>query len=125
MEAAPSFKALYSEEVYSFSSPVTIVIEVPWADINDSQRQLLSKILLAVKQSLESVRVLSLQKFDLSSYQEKPSKIIAFITPPKGFGLYEVVKTGDTSVIFSDSLETLITDDSAKRKLWAALKEMF
>ena len=125
MDQTSAFKTIYREEVYSISSPVTVIIGVPWADINDEQRQLLSKILLAVKQSLDSVRILSLSSFDLSSYHEKPSKAIAFITPPKGLGLYEVVQTNEAAVIFSDSLNALLVDDAAKRKLWAALKEMF
>ncbi len=125
MEQTSPFRTVYGEEVYSIPSPVTVIIGVPWTEVTEDQRQLLSKILLAVRQSLDSVRILSLSTFDLSSYHEKPSKAIAFITPPKGLGLYEVVQTNDTAVIFSGSLKELITDDAAKRKLWAALKEMF
>ncbi len=125
MEQTSSFKTIYGEEVYSIPLPVTVIIGIPWSDIKEDQRQLLSKILLAIKQSLESVRILVIPQFDLSSYKEKPSRILAFVAPPKGLASYEVVQTGDTSVIFSEALDALITDDASKRKLWAALKLMF
>ncbi|CAN5316403.1 hypothetical protein BH09BAC3_BH09BAC3_11550 [soil metagenome] len=120
-----TFKTIFSEEVYQIPSHVAVVIGIPWNEIKEDQRLLLSKILQAVKLSIDSVRMLHLTQFDLSSFEEKPSTILAFVTPPKGLASYEVVKTGQTSVIFSDPLESLITDDAAKRKLWGALKGLF
>ena len=120
-----AFKTIFGVEVYQIASPVAVVIAVPWNDIKEDQRQLLSKILQAVRLSIDSVRILHLTQFDLSSFEEKPSRILAFVAPPKGLASYEVVHTGETSVIFSDTLESLISDDGAKRKLWGALKGLF
>ncbi len=125
MEQPSFFKSIYGEEVYSITAAVTVIIGVPWIEVKEDQRQLLSKILVAIGQSIESVRLLHLAQFDLSAYHEKPSRIIAFVNAPKGLSSYEIVQTGETSVIFSDSLEILISDDASKRKLWNTLKTLF
>jgi len=125
MEPDSFFKIIFEEEVYLIAPPVAVIIDIPWSDVKEDQRVLLSRILQAIKLSTEGVRILHLTQFDLSSFEEKPSRVLAFISPPKGLASYEIIKTGSTSVIFSDPLEKLITDDSGKRKLWAALKGLF
>ncbi|NOT76558.1 MAG: hypothetical protein HOP08_16640 [Cyclobacteriaceae bacterium] len=125
MEQSNPFKSVYGEEVYSIPTPVTVIIGISWNDIKEEQRVLLSKILQAVRLSLESVRIVEMTPFDLSAMIEKPSKVLAFLAPPKGLASYEVVQTGDTSIIFSDPLDILMTDDAAKRKLWNTLKSLF
>jgi hypothetical protein len=125
VEQPSFFKSIYGEEVYSIAPAVTVIIGVPWIEVKEDQRQLLSKILVAIGQSIESVRILHSAQFDLSAYHEKPSRIIAFVAAPKGLATYEVVQTGQTSVIFSDPLESLISDDGSKRQLWNTLKTLF
>ena len=125
MEPDSFFKIIFEEEVYLIAPPVAVIIDIPWSDVKEDQRVLLSRILQAIKLSTEGVRILHLTQFDLSSFEEKPSRVLAFISPPKGLVSYEIIKTGSTSMIFSDPLEKLITDDSGKRKLWAALKGLF
>ncbi len=119
------FKNTYTEEVYSIAAPVTVIIGVPWSHLKEDQLQLLSKILIAIGKSLEGVKVLEQESFDISSWVEKPSRIIAFIAPPKGLSSYEAVPAGESTVVFSDPLSTLINDDAAKRKLWGTLKAVF
>jgi len=125
MEPDSFFKIIFEEEVYLIAPPVAVIIDIAWSDVKKDQRVLLSRILQAIKLSTEGVRILHLTQFDLSSFEEKPSRVLAFISPPKGLVSYEIIKTGSTSMIFSDPLEKLITDDSGKRKLWAALKGLF
>ena len=125
MSVSTDFATIYAEEVYSIASPVTIVISVPWSQITEDHRQLLQKILQAVRHSLDSVRIIHQNKFDASAWNEKPSKVVAFIEPPKGLTAYEVIQTGETDVVFSDPLAQLISDDTSKRKLWGALKSLF
>ncbi len=125
MEEVSIFKTIYSEEVYSIPSPVTVVFGVPWKDVKEDDKQLLSKILQAVRLSLDAVRFIHQPHLDLSAWTEKPRRMIAFVPPPKGLSAYEVIQTGETSVIFSDPLEILNTDDAAKRKLWNTLKTLF
>lgn len=119
------FKTIYQEEVYSVPVPVTVVLSKPWQDMGPDQRQLLAKILQAIRLSPEAVRIIQQASFDLSGFEEKPKRMIAFIAPPKGLSLYEVITTGQTSVVFSDDLEFLNRDDAAKRKLWNTLKAFF
>ncbi len=119
------FKIVYPEAIYSVLPPVTIVIGIPWSEIKEDQRQLLSKILQAVRLTLESVKIICQPSFDLSLFSEKPQRMIAFIAPPKGLALYEVIAAGEASVVFSDALATLNTDEAAKRKFWNTLKGLF
>lgn len=119
------FRNTYIEEVYWAPLMTTVVIPCSWNEVKEEQRQLLSRILQAVNLSLESVRIMYQQSLDLSSWSEKPKRLIAFVTPPKGLSLYETVQVGKTSMIFSDPLDILNTDDTAKRKLWSALKTLF
>jgi DNA polymerase III psi subunit len=125
MEEISQFKTIYTEEIYSVPSFVNIVTGSPWAEIKEEDRQLLANILHALKLSLESVRILCRPSFDLSLMAEKPERIIAFVAPPKGLACYEVIATGETSVVFSETLETLNKDEGAKRKLWNTLKVLF
>ena len=125
MEEVSVFKTIYSEEVYSVPTPVTVVLGAPWKEMKEGDQQLLSKILQAVRLSLDAVRFIYQPHFDLSAWSEKPQRMIAFVPPPKGLSAYEVIQTGETSVIFSDPLEFLNTDDAAKRKLWNTLKTLF
>jgi hypothetical protein len=119
------FNALYGEEVYDVSPPVAIVLGKSWQDLNEEERQLLSKILLAVKSSVDRVRILHQTKLDLSEWSAKPSRVIAFVAPAKGVGLYEVIRTDSTSIVFSDSPEVLMNDEPAKKRLWLALQTLF
>jgi DNA polymerase III psi subunit len=125
MEQDDPFKTIYQEEVYSVQVPVTVVLNKAWKDVPTDQRLLLAKILQAVKLSTEAVRIIQQTSFDLSGFVEKPKRMIAFMTPPKGLSPYEVIVTGETSVVFSDGLEMLNQDDAAKRKLWNTLKSFF
>ncbi len=120
-----TFGSTYLEEVYAVPALVTIVLGIPWSQIKEEHTLLLSKILQSVQLSLESVRIVYQPQLDISRWSEKPSKLIAFLPPPKGLATYEVIQTGDTSIIFSDTLEILNADDAVKRKLWNALKSHF
>jgi hypothetical protein len=125
MEQAGAMSTIYQEEVYSIATPVTVILDKPWKDIQLDQRHLLAKILQAVKLSPEGVRIIHMPSFDVSDLREKPKRMIAFMAPPKGLALYEVILTGEASMVFSDNLETLVRDDAAKRNLWNVLKTFF
>ncbi len=121
----PVFQTVYSEEIYSFPLPVTVLIGVAWNEIKEEQRQLLTKILYAVRLSPESVRIVHQSSLDLSVLPQKPKRVIAFLTPPKGISAYEIIHTGEAAMVFSDPLEILQSDEAAKRKLWSTLKTLF
>jgi len=119
------FSTIYGEEVYNVPPPVTIVLGQSWKDLKSEERQLLTKILLAIRQTIDRVRILHQTKLDLSEWSAKPAQVIAFVAPAKGVALYEVIRTDSSAIIFSDSPDVLMTDDVAKKKLWLALQTLF
>jgi hypothetical protein len=125
MESESLFKSTFNEEVYDIAIPLTVVIGVPWENLKDEHIQLLSKILVAVGQSLSGARIIHQDPLDMSAWGEKPGHTIAFIVPPKGLASYEVITTAAGTVVFSEPLEILHADDAAKRKLWGTLKTLF
>lgn len=116
---------LYTEEIYSVPTPVTLVLPQSWSQVSTEEKTLLAKILQGVGHSLEKVRVLHLPEFDLSSWGERPQKILSFMDPPKGLAGFEIVTAGETSVIFCGPLEKLsVTPEENKRKLWESIKSL-
>lgn len=119
------FDAIFQEEVYSFSAPVTVMLGVPFKETKQEHRELLRKILHAVGLSLEAVRIVHQAHFDVSGWIEKPRQLIAFIPPPAGIARYEVIETSGMSVVVSDSIDVISGEEASKRKLWNALKLLF
>ena len=125
MDSESVFKSTFNEEVYSIPVPLTVVLDVPWASLKAEHVELLSKILIAVGKSLSGVRIVHQTPFDMSTWSEKPDRVIAFCAPPKGVATYEIIPSAEGTVVFSDPLEILFADDAAKRKLWGTLKALF
>ena len=115
----------YSEDIYLLPELVTIVVEKPWVNISIEERVQLSKILNALKLSLEKVRVSFQTDLDLTNLIGHPSYVIVFGLTLKGVNLYEPITVKDTRLVMSESLSALLTNDDAKKKLWLALKPMF
>ena len=118
------FESTYPEELYLIKPKVTVVIPVPWTEVKEAEKTLLSKILGAVKQSLDSVTIKQQSLLDLSLWGEKPERVLCF-SPAEGLPKFEVLPTQSTSVIVSFPLPELMANDEAKKKLWAGLKVMF
>jgi hypothetical protein len=121
----PLFDNTFGEEIYLTPAPVTVIIGSPWTALGEDHVLLLSKILIAIGKSLEGVRIVQQEAFDMSAWNEKPERVLAFVPPPKGILPYDLVRAGEGALIFSDPLEILQTNDIAKRKLWDALKTLF
>ncbi len=118
------FESTYPEELYLIQLRVTVVIPVAWAEVKEEEKVLLSKILSAVKQSLDSVVIRQQPHLDLSVWAEKPERVLCF-SPAEGLPKFEVLPAQGTSVVISLPLSELLTNDDAKKKLWAGLKVMF
>ncbi|HTE30529.1 MAG TPA: hypothetical protein VK666_09175 [Chryseolinea sp.] len=116
---------LYTEEIYAVPSRVMVIIPQPWDDVNDADRQLLGKILGAVKMSLAAVHVIVAKEFDLRDVQlYSPRYIITFGSALKTFrNTYEIHAVDGTTVLQADRLDQL--DDTKKKSLWSALRIMF
>jgi DNA polymerase III psi subunit len=118
------FESTYPEELYLIKPRVTVVIPVPWTEVKEAEKALLSKILGAVKQSLDSVAIKQQSQLDLSLWTEKPARVLCF-SPAEGLPKFELLPAHGTSVIVSLPLPELMANDEAKKKLWAGLKVMF
>jgi hypothetical protein len=118
------FESTYPEELYLIKPRVTVVIPVPWAEVKEEEKVLLSKILNAVKQSLDSVFIRQQSHLDLSAWTKKPERVLCF-SPAEGLPKFEVLPGNGSSVIVSLPLPELMANDEAKKKLWVGLKVMF
>lgn len=125
MAETSNFKLIYSEEVYRISDAPVVVLPCPWSEVGDEYRLPLSKILQALTFSLDAIRIIHQVPLDLSTFTEKPKRIIAFVDPPKGLGFYDLYVTEETSIVFADGLKVLNADEATKRKFWTALKALF
>ncbi len=119
------FESVYPEEVYAFPPPLTVVLSMPLEKLGEQEKVLLSRMLQAIRHSLDSVKVVVEPRLDLSAWIEKPRQILAFQPPPKGIEPYSVTQAAEATVLFSAPLEVLSTDTESKKKLWAALQTMF
>ncbi|MEO5980468.1 MAG: hypothetical protein ABIS36_10070 [Chryseolinea sp.] len=115
----------FNDEVYSIRTNVLVVIGNSWESLKEEEHQLLSRILGSVKLNLAGVRLLSLKKFsskEISVYG--PAHVISFGSEYNGTDRsYEVVQEEGYSILKADSLDQL--NDSNKKSLWNALKQMF
>ncbi len=118
------FEATYPEDLYLIAPKVTVVVPVPWAEVTEEEKALLSKILMAVKLNLEAVVIRHQPKFDLSTWEEKPTKVLCF-APAEGLPQFELLPAQNTLVVVSLPIPELMTNDEAKKKLWGALRMMF
>lgn len=118
------FETTFPEELYLLHRKVTVIVPVPWAEVREEEKLLLSKILSAIKQSLDSVAVIHQTNLDLSKFAEGPPKVLCF-SPADGLPKFEALPAQGTSVIVSSPLAELLTNDDAKKKLWAGLRVMF
>ncbi len=119
------FDSIYSEELFQVSPPPTIIIDQPWETISASERILLDKILAAIRQSLYSITIKCQTVLDLSILIEKPKQVIYFGKPVKGIPLYEPVEANGVTIVTSESLHDLSSNEDARKKLWQALKKQF
>lgn len=119
------FHAVYGEEVYQFRRRVSVVIDVPYQQMNASDRELLAKILAAVGHSEQTVHLVCEPALNLSAWSSKPDAVIAFTPPPAGVALHTVMEAAGTTLLFAGPLSSLVDDAASKQKLWGALKPMF
>ncbi|GHN01953.1 hypothetical protein WSM22_34420 [Cytophagales bacterium WSM2-2] len=119
------FESIFSEQLYTVNTAPTIVITQPWEKIEIEERTLLSKILSALRLSLETVSIKYQPSLDLSHWAQKPKHLIYFGEPVKGLPQYEVVEANGVSIVISESLKDLLPNDATRKKLWLALKKQF
>jgi hypothetical protein len=118
-------KTIYSEELYSIQPLPTVLVTKPWMEIRETEKEQLVKILSALKLPIERVTIKFQPTFDLSGWSEKPEKLIYFGALPTGITYYEVIEVNGVSLVASESLEELIINEPARKRLWGALRQLF
>lgn len=119
------FESIYQEQLFSLTMPPTVIVNQPWEKITADERTLLSKILGALRLSLEGVSIKHQTSLDLSDWIQKPKHLIYFGDPVKGIQQYEVIEANGVSIVTSESLSDLLKNDASRKRLWLALKQQF
>ena len=128
---ADHLESVYTEELYRIPAKTTIVITQPWADLRLPEKEQLSKITEALRQRIHpklnmvSFAIVSVASLDLSTWVEKPDRLIYFGPAIKGLSTYEVIEAGGTKMVLSESLADLIPNEASRTKLWQALRQLF
>jgi len=119
------FETTYPEEIFLISPRPVVVINETWEQLGEKERELLNKIISALKISIDSVTVVTQSIFDIASFNTKTSKLICFGDAPAGVSRYELHEAHGISFICSESLTQLLENEPARKQLWLGLKKMF
>lgn len=125
MSTQSLFTTTYSEEIYSFHQPLTVILDKPWSEQKPECKEALAKLLAAVGQSPESVRMVHQEVLDLAAWAEPPTRIVAFVPPPKGVALNERITTPASEIVVTEPLAALLANEESKRKFWTAFRSLF
>lgn len=106
---------------------ILIIIKNDFQDLAPSQKDLLQKILLAVKVDMAAAKLISEAAYkQLPETVENYQQVLSFgVDLPHATSRYQLLKKGDQQVLVSDSLAALEQAIALKGKLWAAMKQMF
>jgi DNA polymerase III psi subunit len=119
------FSTTYQEEIFQIKEKPIVVINVTWEQFGSKERELLTKIISALKISIDSITVISQPTLQITSYHNKTNKLIYFGELPVGVSHYEMLESGDLSFICSESLTQLIDNETARKQLWQGLRKLF
>ena len=125
------FESIYTEDLYQLPSKTQIIITKPWSELSEAEIEQLTKITEALRQrinpklKLDAFQVVYTPILDLSTWIEKPERLIYFGNAIKGLNYFELIETGLTKMVLSESLSDLITNEASRQKLWIALKQLF
>jgi flagellar motor switch/type III secretory pathway protein FliN len=116
---------LYQEELYQYTNPVVVVLSKPWSSYTPDEQLLLQKILTSVKLSVDAVQVVTRVSLSLKSLASlSPGRVLIFgAHTEEEIVLYQQTPAQGFIVIKADDLTQL--DDTKKKNLWNALRQMF
>ena len=104
---------------------VLVVYQSEWSV---ADKELIVKILAAVKLTLNDVVLLQMDKQktgNLESYIEFFESKFVLAFGLKASNLYQIEKEENQAFLYADSVPVLSQDNTKKRDLWQALKKMF
>lgn len=119
------FETLMTEEIYAIPTSTLVLLGQPWKSYSEAALELLTKILVSIRESPASVRVVHMKDLDLTLLPYTPERVMGFGVAAKGMTTYELIETPATKMVLAEDLESLINNDGAKKKLWMALKTHF
>jgi hypothetical protein len=125
------FDSIFTEDLYQFTPKVTLVITQAWNELTTEDKIQLTKITETLRQridpklNLQAFRVVAAPSLDLSTWPEKPERLIYFGPPVKGLSYYEMIEVNNTRMVLSEALRDLAPNEAARGKLWVALKQLF
>ncbi len=119
------FGTIFQEDIFQIKPKPIVVINEEWGKLGDKERELLSKIIAALKISLDGIIVLSRPQLDIPAYVGQTNQLIYFGELPAGVSQYEVLQSGDLSFICSASLSQLLDNEPARKQLWQGLRKLF
>ncbi|MBX2966196.1 MAG: DNA polymerase III subunit psi [Cyclobacteriaceae bacterium] len=115
----------FPEELYAIRGKTIVLIPQHWEAYTETEKELLSKILNAVKLKLEGIILLVQTEADLNTLKEfKPAAVLSFGTKIQQVNTpYQATTTtlDDVVVLVADDLKAL--NDTKKKLLWQALKQ--
>lgn len=115
----------FTEDIFLLPKLVTIIVKKPWIEVAPEERTQLSKILGALRLSLEKVRIVTQEELALSNLIGNPTHVIVFGLEIKGVSLFEFMTINGVKVVLSEDLSILLKNEESKKKLWLSLKSMF
>ena len=121
----PLASYLFQEDLYSFTTPIIVILPKDWESYTDEDEKLLTKILTSVKVDINAVQIIVLPTVDLSALHiYSPARVLIFgAEATENISLYESTAAQGFMVIRADHLDLL--DDQKKKSLWTALRQMF
>jgi hypothetical protein len=116
---------IFTDDLYQIRSGVLVVLGTPWTSLQQSDIELLHKILNAVKLSLAGVTIVESTEINdalLRTYQ--PHTVLGFGTASNlPIISYQATNIGEAKIILADAIDKL-TDEN-KKELWGELKKIF
>lgn len=116
---------IFREELYRIKSLPTVVLTKTWSEISETEKELLSKILAALKLSLDKVQIHYQPELKLAALPVKPERVIYFGALPASLSYYELIQTHNLALVAAEDLTILQANEAARKRLWNALKQLF
>ena len=115
----------FHEEIYKLPGKVIVLLPDAWNTLSPSEVDLLRKILASVKLTIQGVQIITSNNCSTKGLLAlAPSCILAFgVRVREAPKSYEVSEVDGLTILQADRLEQL--DDSNKKRLWAALQQVF
>jgi DNA polymerase III psi subunit len=118
-------EATYQEDIFQIKPKPIVVINERWEKLGDKERELLTKIIAALRMSLDAITIVSQPTLKISSFLGKTKRLIYFGELPAGVAYYEVLESGEISFVCSENLSQLIDNEEARKQLWQSLRKLF